>query len=310
MRRIAHLALLALLAVGLLSQPAFAFLHGDNAPPEAVADEINTAEGTPGDTNVLANDTDPDGDLLTILSWTQATHGAVVCVATDCVYTRTDLGFSGTDSFTYTITDGNGGTDVGDVLVTVTPTNEQPVADDDSLTTQVDTQGSVNVLLGDTDADGDTLTIDAASDPAHGSLACSPTGVCTYTRDPAYLGSDSFTYTVSDGQVTDEGLVSVTVEEAKTAPGCASVKPSKTKLWPPQHQLVLVALSGAADADGDPLAYAITAVTQDEKTTKTGPGRQAARRPARLGEAQPDQAPRRAGSEGERPCLPRRLPDL
>jgi hypothetical protein len=70
--RLALFVVLSLLGACLLPQPAAAILDGGlNAPPEAVDDAINTAEGTPGDVNVLANDTDPDGDMLTILSWTQ-----------------------------------------------------------------------------------------------------------------------------------------------------------------------------------------------------------------------------------------------
>jgi hypothetical protein len=176
--------------------------------------------------------------------------------------------YAGADTFTYTISDRNGGTDTGSVSVTVTNLNDPPVADDDALTTEMDAPGNVNVLLGDTDVDGDTLAVASPSDPDHGSVSCAGTGLCTYTPDPGYLGPDSFTYEVTDGALTDEGLVSVTVEEANTAPGCAGVKPSKTKLWKPKHQLLTVALSGATDADGDALTFAITAVTQDEKIKK------------------------------------------
>jgi hypothetical protein len=244
-----------------------------NDPPVAVDDSLTTAEDTQAQVDVLANDTDVDGGTPSVTGSTNGANGTVSCdPAGTCTYSPA-ANYSGADTFTYTVSDGSGGTDTGAVSVTVTPENDAPVADDDALTTQVDTQGAVNVLAGDTDADGDTLTIDATSDPDHGSVTCNPTtGVCTYTPDAAYLGPDSFTYTVGDGQATDEGLVSVTVAEANTPPGCAGVKPSKTKLWPPRHQLVLVALSGASDADGDPLTYAITSVTQDEKTTKTGPG--------------------------------------
>ena len=46
------------------------------------------------------------------------------------------------------------------------------------------------------------------------------------------------------------------------------MKPSKAKLWPPRHKFILITLSGATDADGDPLTWSITKVTQDEKTAK------------------------------------------
>jgi hypothetical protein len=242
-----------------------------NDPPSAAADTLTAPEDGDAEADVLANDVDVDGDALSVTGSTDGAHGDVSCTpAGTCTYTPA-ADYAGPDTFTYTVADGNGGTDTASVSVTVTPENDAPVAGDDALTTEMDTQGSVDVLANDVDVDGDALALetDSWSDPEHGSVSCEPaSGVCTYTPDPGYLGPDSFTYTVTDGQETDEGLVTVTVEEPNAAPGCGAVKPSKAKLWPPEHQLVLVSLSGATDPDGDPLAYAITAVTQDEKVKK------------------------------------------
>jgi hypothetical protein len=241
-------------------------LPGNDAPV-AVDDSLSTAEETAGQVDVLPNDTDLEGDSLSVTGSTNGAHGTASCdAAGTCTYTPA-LDYTGADTFTYTVSDGNGGTDTGTVSVTVTNVNDAPVADDDALTTDEETPGNVSVLVGDTDVDGDTLTVANPSDPDHGSVSCNPTtGVCTYTPDPDYLGPDSFTYEVSDGQLTDEGLVSVTVVEANVAPGCANVVPSKAKLWPARAQFVVVKLSGATDGNGDVLTYAITTVTQDEKT--------------------------------------------
>ena len=158
--------------------------------PRRLPTELNTARGTPGNATVLANDLDPDGDTLTIESWTQGTEGWVTCAGSDCSYTPTDPAFVGADSFTYTVSDGNGGTDVGVVLVSVTYTNEQPVADDDVLTTAEDTPGNVDVLDGDTDEDGDQLTVVTESpDADHGTVSCTPEGICTYTPSQDFNGS-------------------------------------------------------------------------------------------------------------------------
>jgi large repetitive protein len=239
-------------------------LPGNDAPV-AVDDSISTAEETAGQVDVLPNDTDLEGDSLSVTGSTNGAHGTASCDATTCTYTPA-LNYTGADTFTYTVSDGNGGTDTGSVSVTVTGVNDAPVADDDALTTDEETPGNVSVLIGDADVDGDTLTVANPSDPDHGSVSCNPTtGVCTYTPDADHLGPDSFTYEVSDGLLTDEGLVSVTVVEANVAPACASVVPSKTKLWPVLSQFVVVKLSGATDGNGDVLTYAI-AVTQDEKT--------------------------------------------
>lgn len=240
-------------------------LPGNDAPL-AVDDSLSTPEETAGQVDVLPNDTDLEGDSLSVTGSTNGAHGTASCDATTCTYTPA-LNYTGADTFTYTVSDGNGGADTGSVSVTVTGVNDAPVADDDVLTTDEETPGNVSVLVGDADVDGDTLTVANPSDPDHGSVSCNPTtGVCTYTPDADYLGPDSFTYEVSDGQLTDEGLVSVTVVEANVAPGCANVVPSKAKLWPVLSQFVVVRLSGATDGNGDVLTYAITAVTQDEKT--------------------------------------------
>ena len=245
-------------------------LPGNDAPL-AVDDSLSTPEETAGQVDVLPNDTDLEGDSLSVTGSTNGAHGTASCDATTCTYTPA-LNYTGADTFTYTVSDGNGGTDTGSVSVTVTGVNDAPVADDDALMTDMDTPGNVNVLVGDTDVDGDTLSVATPSDPDHGAVTCNAT-TCTYTPDPGYLGADSFTYEVTDGQLTDQGLVSVTVRQPNVAPGCANVVPSKTKLWSPQRAFVLVALSGATDANGDPLTFAITAVTQDEKTKLvSGPG--------------------------------------
>ena len=241
-----------------------------NDAPVAGDDALTADEDAQGQVDVLADDTDIDGGALSVTGSTNGAHGAVSCDGDGtCTYTPA-ADYSGSDTFTYTVSDGNGGTDTGSVSVTVTPLSDAPVADDDTLTTTVDTAGEVDVLVGDVDVDGDELAVEAASDPEHGSVACAPDGLCTYTPDLGYLGADSFTYTVGDGLATDEGLVSVTVQEPNVAPSCANVKPSKLTLWPPGRQFVAVTLSGATDGNGDTLTFAITTVKQDEKVKGIG----------------------------------------
>ncbi len=81
---------------------------------------------------MLANDTDPDGDTLTVTGGPTGADGTVTCTAGgDCTYTP-NADFNGADSFTYTISDGNGGTDTATVTVTVTADNDAPVAVDDT----------------------------------------------------------------------------------------------------------------------------------------------------------------------------------
>lgn len=93
-----------------------------NAPPVAGDDSASTPELTPVTVDVLANDSDPEGDLLVVTGHTAAAHGSASCGATSCTYAP-DLGFQGSDSFTYTVEDGFGAADTATVSVTVTPSS-------------------------------------------------------------------------------------------------------------------------------------------------------------------------------------------
>lgn len=130
-------------------------------------------------------------------------HGQVECTeAGECTYTP-DAGFSGSDSFDYQISDGNGGTATATVAVEVLPVlpeNADPVAVDDELQVESGSAGSLNVLANDSDPDADALTVTSLSPPAeHGEVACSAAGTCVYTPDEGFSGSDGFDYSISDG---------------------------------------------------------------------------------------------------------------
>ena len=194
-------------------------VNPQNDPPNAVDDTLTTAQGVPGSVNVLANDSDVDGPQA-IVSASQGAHGTVLCVGGDCTYTP-NPGYFGPDSFAYDLSDGAGGADQATVFVTVTPANQPPVADDETLTVAEDTPGNVNVLVGDTDPDpGDMLTVTSLSPTAsHGSVTCTVAGICTYTPNANYNGPDSFAYTVSDGHGgQDTGQVTITVTPVNDPP--------------------------------------------------------------------------------------------
>ena len=116
-----------------------------NDPPLAVDDTATTPENTAVTIDVLNNDSDPDGDTLTVDSVTQGTHGSVINNDSDVTYTP-DSGFGGTDSFTYTVSDGNGGTDTASVTVTVTETLTR-------INAQIDTGPTAAIYIWDDTAD-------------------------------------------------------------------------------------------------------------------------------------------------------------
>ena len=136
-----------------------------NDPPTAVDDAAVTDEDTAVIIGVLANDTDPENDPLTVSAVTQGTNGTVTNNGTDVTYTP-NADFNGSDSFTYTVSDGNGGTDTANVNVTVTPVNDPPGAVADFATTDLDTPATISVLANDTDIDGDTLSVSAVTQGA------------------------------------------------------------------------------------------------------------------------------------------------
>ena len=180
-----------------------------NDPPVAVDDSGTTAQGVPVSLNVLANDTDVDGDTLSISGLTNASNGTVAIQSGKVLYTPNG-GFTGTDSFTYTVSDGHGGTSVGNVSVTVS-TNQSPVANDDSASTPQNSPILINVLANDSDPDGGTLSIAGVNNAAHGTVSIQ-SGKVLYTPNNGYTGADAFTYTLSDGQGgTAIGNVSVNV---------------------------------------------------------------------------------------------------
>ena len=147
-------------------------------------------------------------------SFSDPAHGTVVDNGDGTLTYTPDAGYFGSDSFTYTITDGQGETDTATVTMTVTSTNQAPAAVDDVAETDEDSPVVISPLANDTDPDEDSLDIDSFSDPAHGTVVDNGDGTLTYTPDAGYFGSDSFTYTITDGQgETDTATVALTVIE-------------------------------------------------------------------------------------------------
>ena len=177
-----------------------------NRPPTAADDVRSTVKNVAITIPVLTNDSDPDGDALTIVS-VSPTNGAANIVGTNVVFTPT-LNFIGTAFIGYTITDGFGGT--SSALITVTVTNRAPVAN--NLTTNTTFNTAKTLTLTGSDADGDALTFIIVGSPSGGTLSGvnTNTGVVTYTPTNIFTGTDSFTFRVNDGTV-DSALATVTI---------------------------------------------------------------------------------------------------
>jgi MYXO-CTERM domain-containing protein len=182
-----------------------------NQNPDAVDDSDTTDEELAVTIDVLINDTDPESDSLEVDSVTDGTNGSVVNNVTDVTYTP-DLDFVGIDTFTYTISDGLGGFDTATVTVTVGPMPDDPVAVDDSDTTDEEVAVTIDVLANDYDVDGETPSVVSVTDGTNGTVVNNGIDV-TYTPDLDFFGTDTFDYTIDDGTGrTATATVTVTVD--------------------------------------------------------------------------------------------------
>ncbi|EJG1889493.1 tandem-95 repeat protein [Vibrio parahaemolyticus] len=188
-----------------------------NDAPNAENDVITTEEDTAVTIDVLVNDSDVEGDVLSIQSASvPSEQGSVDIVDGKLVFTPAE-NFNGEATITYIVTDGDL-TDEANVTVTVTPVNDSPVAVDDTVSTQEDTVVIIDVLPNDSDVDGDKLSIQSASVPKEQGTVEVVDGKLVFTPAENFNGDAEITYTVTDGQLTDEAKVTVTVNPVNDAP--------------------------------------------------------------------------------------------
>ncbi|WP_274011588.1 tandem-95 repeat protein [Vibrio parahaemolyticus] len=188
-----------------------------NDAPNAENDVITTEEDTAVTIDVLVNDSDVEGDALSIQSASvPSEQGSVDIVDGKLVFTPAE-NFNGEATITYIVTDGDL-TDEAKVTVTVTPVNDSPVAVDDTTSIQEDTAVTIDVLTNDTDVDGDKLSIESASVPKEQGTVEVVDGKLVFTPAENFNGDAEITYTVTDGELTDEAKVTVTVNPVNDAP--------------------------------------------------------------------------------------------
>ncbi|MDB5297996.1 MAG: thrombospondin, partial [Phycisphaerales bacterium] len=239
-------------AVGLVS----VYVNPRNRLPVVLADAAVTAEDTQVVIDALANDSDPDGQPLTIVSFlSDPLHGTATINPDNTITYRPAPNFNGLDGFNYRVSDTAGGVEAGFIGVTVTPVNDAPVALPLFGTTWQNAPLTVApAALPASDPDGDPLSVTAASAPAHGTVALAFGGL-TYTPAPGYSGPDAFTYTVSDGRGgVATADATVTVNPRNTAP----VAGPDAFTTPEDVVAGVAVLTNDADADGQPLT--VTAI--------------------------------------------------
>lgn len=191
---------------------------------EKYTTEFDTALKVGPSKGVLANDKDADDEqTLTVPDYKQPKHGKVK-VAENGSFTYTpDKGFSGKDSFKYSVTDG---VDTIDPVATINvEANEPPVGKADHYKTPYNTKLRVKaplagLLANDSDPDKDKLTSPKHSKPEHGKVKLFEDGTFRYTPKDGFSGKDTFTYRVSDGHHTSDPVnVTITVGKAGGSSG-------------------------------------------------------------------------------------------
>jgi len=175
-----------------------------NLAPEAGNDTLATSEDTAlliTRTGLLANDSDQDGDALSIGTVSQPAHGVLNDNGNGTWTYAPAANYYGTDSFTYVLSDGRGGTATATVNISVAAVNDAPLANADSFVTVEDMELTISVatlLANDTDVERDVLSVKLLTQPANGRLVDNGNGTLTYTPGTGFTGTDSFTYQARD----------------------------------------------------------------------------------------------------------------
>jgi len=266
-------------------------VSGVNDSPVANDDHASTLEGQVQTINVIGpdaggEDTDPDGDALTIASHQPTSaNGAEISLSASSVLTYNPLpsatlnglaaGEMTTDTFEYTVSDGRGGTSTATVTVTVTGVNNAPTALEDSFSASADTTLDITapgVLGDDTDPDpGTTLSVSSIDAISLRGAAITSDGNGGFTYDPTGVEGfqllaanetldDTFTYVASDGSLTSNfATVTVTVNGVNDTPFANSESYSTAEETTLQISAFAGVLANDRDIENDPLS--VTLVT-------------------------------------------------
>ena len=235
-----------------------------NDAPVAVNDSAATPEDTPVTIAVLGNDSDVDGNPLSVVN-AVAANGSVVINPNGTITYTPNANFNGTDTITYTISDGMGGFSTATVTVSVAPVNDPPVANPDQVTTDEESPVTIPVLANDRDADGDPLTVTAASAP-NGVVTINPDGTLRYAPNTNFFGTDTITYTVSDGR---GGLTTTTVTVVVRPVDDAPVARPDAATTNEDTPVSLNVLTNDSDPDGNPLT--VVSATAPNGSVVIGP---------------------------------------
>jgi ELWxxDGT repeat protein/VCBS repeat-containing protein len=171
------------------------------------------------DQGILDNDTYSGTGTLEAVEIAPPSHGSVALNADGSFTYTPDLDFSGEDFFTYQADDDVDTSNISKVIITVANVNDAPVANDDAIDAVEDEALDIDILANDTDVDDDDLTATIISGPANGTLTDNGDGTFNYEPDANFDETDTFTYTLSDGETTsNEAVVTINVSPRNDLP--------------------------------------------------------------------------------------------
>jgi len=224
-----------------------------NDPPTATAQSVSTNKNT-AKTIILAG-SDIEGSALTFMVVSNPTNGTLSGSVPNLTYTPA-TNYTGADSFTFKANDGSIDSAPATVSITVNATNGAPTANGQAVTTNEDVAKSIT--LTGSDPDGNTLSFTIVTPPSRGTLSGSAPNL-TYTPASNLNGSDSFTFRVSDGQLTSAPVtVNLTINPVNDAPVAIQLSASAIEENKPAGTTVGSLSSSDVDS-GDSHSYTLVA---------------------------------------------------
>ena len=191
-----------------------------NSPPVAKNDSGSTSANTAVTIAVLTNDTDPDGDSLSVTTISGVSNGTAKLNSNGTISFTPASGYSGTTGFSYSISDGKGGSASAQVSVSVATSSLQaPVANADQVSLSSLSPVVIPVLANDSDPQGAKLTVIGVTQGSKGSVTVNAGGSLTYSPSRGLKTSDSFTYTISNGSKSASASVTVTLQQSSGSAG-------------------------------------------------------------------------------------------
>jgi len=222
---------------------------GVNDAPVAIGDTAGLEEDTAVTVDVVGNDFDVDGDVLSIASITQPSHGFAMVIDARRVTYMPAPNFHGPDALTYTISDGHGGQATAELAFDVGSVNDAPTAVADAASLDEDTAVTVDVVANDADVDGDALTVTGLTPPAHGAATITDGHHVTYVPAPNFHGADALTYTISDGIAEATATLAFDVAGVNDTPVATDDAVSLDE----DAQVAIDVVANDTDVDGDAL---------------------------------------------------------